>query len=57
MLDISSRDLSPNIFSSGVWPTARVRFSQPRTKYLALFRASATANVSPSTGAYRDSAG
>ena len=50
-----SRDLSPNIFRSDRWSTAVVRFLHPRTKCLALSRASATANASPSIGAYLDS--
>ena len=51
-----SRDLSPNIFGSGLWSTAMVRFLHPRTKCLALSRASSTASASLSIGAYLDSA-
>ena len=51
-----SRDLSPKILRSGWWSTAIVRFLHPRTKCLALSRASATASASPSIGAYLDSA-
>ena len=51
-----TRDLSPNIFRSGLWSTAMVRFLHPRTKCLALSRASTTASASPSIGAYLDSA-
>ena len=49
-----SRDLSPNIFGSGLWSTAMVRFLHPRRKCLALSRASSTASA---IGAYLDSAG
>ena len=45
-----SRDLSPNILRSGWWSTAMVRFLHPRTKCLALSRASATASASASIG-------
>ena len=48
--------MSLNILRSGLWSTAMVRFLHPRTKCLALSRASATASASPSTGAYLDSA-
>ena len=47
--------LSPNIFRSGLWSTAMVSFLHPRTKCLALSRASATASASPSIGAYLNS--
>ena len=53
---MSSRQRSLNSFSSGLWSTATIRSLHPRTKCLALSKASATANASPSTGAYRDSA-
>ena len=56
MLLMWSRDLSPNILSSGRWSTAMVRLVQPNTKCLALSKASATASASPSIGAYLDSA-
>ena len=56
VLVMLSRDLSPNILRSGLWSTAIVRFLHPRTKCLALSRASATASASPSIGAYLDSA-
>ena len=54
---ISSRDLSLNNFNSGLWSTATIKFAHPSTKYLALSKAWTTASASPSTGAYRDSAG
>ena len=41
-------------FEEGSWSTATVRLLHPRTKCLALSRASATANASPSIGAYLD---
>ena len=53
---IFSSDLSPKILSRGLWSTAIIRFSQPRTKCLDLSNASATARASPSIGAYLDSA-
>ena len=56
VLQMWSKDLSPNIFKSGVWSTAMVKCLHPRTKCLALSRASATASASPSIGAYLDSA-
>ena len=51
---MSSNERSPKIFSRGLWSTAIMRVSQPRTKNLVLSRASATARASPSTGASRD---
>ena len=56
VLQMWSRDRSPNILKNGLWSTATVRFLHPRTKCLALSRASATASASPSSGAYLDSA-
>ena len=38
-LVISSRDLSPNTLSRGLWSTALIRLLQPRTKKRALSRA------------------
>ncbi len=49
---ISSRDLSPNSFSRGLWSTATMRSLQPSSKWRALSKASATASASPSTGVY-----
>lgn len=57
MLAILSKERSPRTLSSGLWSTAMIRFSQPRTKNRALSNASATAKASPSIRAYRDSAG
>ena len=53
---MSSRALSARSFSSGLWSTATIKFSQPSTKWRALSKASATARASPSMGAYLDSA-
>ena len=47
---MSSRDRSTSTLSRGLWSTATVRSLQPRTKNLALSRASATARASPSIG-------
>ena len=52
VLVMLSRDLSPNTLRSGLWSTAIVRFSHPRTRCLASSRASATASAYPSIGAY-----
>lgn len=35
-LEMSSRQMSPNIFRRGLWSTATMRYVQPNTKYLAL---------------------
>ena len=52
----SSSERSPKIFSSGLWSTAMTRLVHPKTRCLALSRASATASASPSIRAYLDSA-
>ena len=54
---MSSRHRSQRTLSNGLWSTAKIKFSQPRTKKRALSKALATANVSPSMGAYLGSAG
>ena len=54
---MSSKHRSPNNLRSGRWSTATMRSLQPRTKWRALSKESATARASPSTGEYLDSAG
>ena len=51
-----SSNLSLNILRSGWWSTATIRLVHLKTKCLALSRELATAIVSPSIGAYLDSA-
>ena len=57
MLGMSSRHRSQRTLSNGLWSTAKIKFSQHRTKKRALSKASATANASPSMGTYLGSAG
>ena len=53
---MSCCDLSPNTLTSGLWSTAIIKLSQPRTKWRDFSSASTTASASPSIGAYLDSA-
>ena len=54
---MSSIARSPRSFKRGWWSTATIKSGCPSTKYLAFSRDQATARLSPSIGAYLDSAG
>ena len=56
VFDISSSVRSPRIFTSGLWSVTTINLVQPWVKYLVCSKLHATANASPSTGAYLCSA-